>query len=346
MSFTMAIIGFGKSANRYHIPYIKERDIKIKYIYNHRRHPEKEQGFYDPNTIFTEDLNEVLSDPEIQLVTVCTPPATHFKFGQDVLNSGKNVLIEKPFCNDLDETKQLLDLANRKNLVAMAYQNRRFDSDFLTLKSVLEKGYVGKPLELESHFDKYRPNIKALTGDFMDGTFYGLGIHIIDQIVALFGKPEEVGYDIRPIQNQTSSTDDYFQTDLYYENFKVSVKSTPLAATPYPRFVLHGTQGSFVKYDIDQQENDLKLGIMPDDPQFGIDSPNLFGEVHYRNQNNDWITKQIPTITGDYGLVYDSLIDSIINDQPKLVSDEELITDMQILEDGVATKGPHITKSN
>ena len=77
----MAIIGFGKSANRYHIPYIKERDIKIKYIYNHRRHPEKEQGFYDPNTIFTDDLEQVLNDPEVQLVTVCTPPATHFEYG-------------------------------------------------------------------------------------------------------------------------------------------------------------------------------------------------------------------------------------------------------------------------
>ncbi|AEV95999.1 oxidoreductase [Pediococcus claussenii] len=343
MTFKMAIIGFGKSANRYHIPYIKQRDIQIKYIQYRTRKPELEASFYDQNTIFTTDLQEVLNDNEVKLVTLCTPPSTHFELGKQVLNSGKNVLIEKPFVNDVAEAKELFQLANQKGLIAMPYQNRRFDSDFLTLKKVLSRGYVGKPLFLESHFDKYRPDSSVHTGKAIDGSFFGLGVHLIDQMIALFGLPSKAGYDIRPIQNSQSTLDDYSETDLFYSGFKATVTTHPLAATPYPRFVLHGTQGSYVKFDIDQQENDLKLGIMPDDPDFGHDTPDQFGIVKYRNQNNDWIERQIPTVNGDYGLVYDSLIDSIENDQPKLVSDTEAIANIQILENGIAIGGPHIS---
>lgn len=228
----MAIIGFGKSANRYHIPYIKERDIKIKYIYNHRRHPEKEQGFYDPNTIFTDDLEQVLNDPEVQLVTVCTPPATHFEYGKSALEHGKNVLIEKPFVANQAEAKELFALADAKKLLAMPYQNRRFDSDYLTLKKVIERGYVGRPLLLESHFDKYRPDDSLHEGSQVDGQFYGLGVHMLDQILGLFGKPQTVNYDIRAIQNPASSVDDFYETQLFYDNFKATVVSNPLAARP------------------------------------------------------------------------------------------------------------------
>lgn len=342
MSLTMAIIGFGKSANRYHIPYIKERDIKIKYIYNHRRHPEREKNFYDADTIFTDDLDQVLKDAEVQLITICTPPSTHFKYGKAVLRSGKNVLIEKPFVADQKEAKELFALADEKHLLAMPYQNRRFDSDYLTLKKVIELGYVGQPLSLESHFDKYRPDASRHEGSQVDGQFYGLGVHMLDQVLGLFGKPQTVSYDIRAIQNPDSTVDDYYETQLFYNNFKATVVSNPLAARPYPRFLLHGTNGSYVKYDIDQQENDLKLGIMPGDENFGIDTPNQFGIVKYKNQNGDWIEKQIPTVTGDYGRVYDALIESLKNGAPKLVSNDEALWNMQILEAGIAEKGMHV----
>ncbi|QDJ24853.1 oxidoreductase [Pediococcus pentosaceus] len=342
MALTMAIIGFGKSANRYHIPYIKERDIKIKYIYNHRRHREKEQGFYDADTIFTDKLDQVLNDSEVQLITICTPPATHFEYGKLVLEHGKNILIEKPFVANQGEAKELFALAQSKKLLAMPYQNRRFDSDYLTLKKVIELGYVGKLLSLESHFDKYRPDDRLHEGSQVDGQFYGLGVHMLDQILGLFGKPQTVSYDIRAIQNSASTVDDFYETQLFYDNFKATVVSNPLAARPYPRFLLHGTNGTYVKYDIDQQENDLKLGIMPGDPNFGIDTPSQFGVVKYKNQNGDWIEKQIPTINGDYGRVYDSIAKTLTNRDAKLVSDEQALWNMEILEAGIAEKGPHL----
>ena len=345
MTLKMAIIGFGKSANRYHLPYLSQRkNIQVKYIYNRRRHPERETAYQNMGIKFTTDLDEVLKDDEIQLITICTPADTHFDFAKQVLKSGKNVLVEKPFCKTVAETKQLLGLAKERDLIAMPYQNRRFDSDYLTLKKVLDRGYVGEPLEIESHMDKYRPDDQVHIGYKINGTFYGLGIHMLDQMLALFGKPESMAYDIRTIQNEASTLDDYYQMDLHYGKLKVTVKTNPLVAEPYPRFILHGTTGSYLKYDIDQQENDLKQGIMPDAPDFGEDTPDKFGHVKYHNKNGDWIEKQIPTVQGDYGRIYDTLYDSIMNGKPKLVSDEETLMDIEILEQGIKQPSPSVVK--
>ncbi len=343
MSLKMAIIGFGKSANRYHLPYLKQRkNIEVKYIYNHRRHEDREAQYAGLGIRFTTDLNEVLNDDEVQLVTICTPADTHFDYAKQVLEHGKNVLVEKPFCKTVMETKQLLTLANQRHLIAMPYQNRRFDSDYLTLKEVLDRGYVGEPLEIESHMDKYRPDKAVHTGDKINGTFYGLGIHMLDQMVAIFGRPQAAAYDIRTIQNEESTLDDYYQVDLHYGKLKVTVKTNPLVAAPYPRFIVHGTNGSYLKYDIDQQENDLKLGIMPGDTHFGQDTPDKYGRVKYHNQNGDWIEKQIPSLQGDYGRIYDSLCDSILNGKEKLVSDAQTLLDISILESGIQQPTPSV----
>lgn len=149
----------------------------------------------------------------------------------------------------------------------MAYQNRRFDSDFLVIKEVLASGKLGELVELESHMDYYRPEAPDAPGEYYDGAFYGLGVHMMDQIIDLFGRPEEVSYDIRSIRN-SNNPDDTFEIQFFYPTLKVIVKTSHLVNIPYPKFTLHGTKGSFVKYGIDQQETYLKAGIMPGEKKF------------------------------------------------------------------------------
>lgn len=341
----MGLIGFGKSANRYHLPYINLRkNIQVKTIYNLSRNPELEQEYAEKGVDFTTDLEFLLNDNEIQLISICTPAHTHYELAKRAILAGKNVIVEKPFCSTLSETKELLNLGKEYNVMVMPFQNRRFDGDFLALKQVLEQGYVGEPLELETHFDYYRPTNTPNPGPIVEGTFFGLGIHTIDRIISLFGRPQKVAYDIRSVQNK-GSLDDYFDVDLHYSNqFKAKVKTSHLVAKSYPQIILHGTKGSFIKYGIDQQENDLKAGISPDAPGFGHDSPNQYGSLRYLNTNGDWIEKQIPTPVGDYGRVYDFAYDTIINGAPKLVSDEETITNIEILESGFIQENPSVFK--
>ncbi|MBC1551393.1 oxidoreductase [Listeria booriae] len=339
---TIGYIGFGKSTTRYHMPYTLIRDhIRIKTIYNHRRKPELEADYAKYEIQFTDQLDELLQDTEIQLVSICTPANTHYELAKKVLESGKNVLVEKPFCTTVSEAAELFALAESKGLIAMAYQNRRFDSDYLAVKQVLASGKLGDLVELESHMDYYRPEAPRFDGEHYDGAFYGLGVHMMDQIIDLFGRPDEVSYDIRSVRNP-GNPDDTFEVQFFYPKHKTIVKTSHLVNIPYPKFILHGTKGSFVKYGIDQQETCLKAGIMPGDTDFGVDPESHYGTLVYVNDAGETVQETVPTPLGDYGRLYDHLHDAILNNTVKLVADKETLTNMAILEQGFTAKNPRI----
>ncbi|WP_314060832.1 oxidoreductase [uncultured Vagococcus sp.] len=343
MILKMAIIGFGKSATRYHLPYLAIRDkIQVKYVCDVNYSPEKEDACRNLGCQFTNELNQLLDDPEIRLITLCTPPESHYELAKRCLAKGKHLIVEKPFCQTVAETEEVLALAKEAKLLAIPYQNRRFDSDYLTLKEVLKSGYVGRPVELEAHVDYFRPDKTIKVGHPLTGNFYGLGVHQIDQMVALFGEPHTVGYEIGNNQHPESAVDDYYDIRLYYEQFKVIVKTSQLVAAPYPRFLLHGTHGSYLKYGMDQQENDLKLGILPGASHFGEDSPEAYGKVTYQNQNGDWIHKSITSQQGDYGAFYDSAYDTLIHQKPPIVTADQIITTIKLLEQGFKQKNPSV----
>lgn len=343
MTLKIGFIGFGKSANRYHLPYVNLREkIKVKTIVGRTINetlatPYKEKGVH-----FTTDLNELLNDKEIQLVTICTPADTHYDLAKQVILAGKSVIVEKPFCDTVERAKELLALGYKQGVLVQPYQNRRFDGDFLAVQQVIEQGFLGDILEVETHIDYFRPGSFTQPSVKENGSFYGLGIHTMDRMIALFGRPQTVAYDIRNNEVE-SAVDNYFDVDLHYSHkLKVKVKTNHVVAQSYPRFIVHGTNGSFIKYGEDQQENDLKAGILPDAIGFGEDSPMYYGLAKYKNANGDWIEKQIKTPVGDYGRFYDSIYETLLNNAPKLVTDEQAITNIEILENGFAKKSPSI----
>jgi predicted dehydrogenase len=342
MKLTIGFIGFGKSVTRYHLPFLLGRDhIQVKMIYSRTKKVELENTYKPHGIEFTNELDVLLNDSDIQLISICTAHNSHYELAKTCLEHNKHVLVEKPFVTTTEEAKELLALAKEKNLVIMPYQNRRFDSDFLALKEVLEKGYLGDIVELESHMDYYRPEAPTSPGAFYDGAFYGLGVHTLDQIVSLFGKPDKVYYDIRSVRNPLIP-DDYYHVELFYPKHKVIVKTNHLVKVPYPRFIIHGTKGSFIKYGIDRQEEFLKAGIMPSQEGFGKDTEEHFGKVTYLDDQGQEIKKDIPTPIGDYGRVYDSLYDTILYKKTKLVSDEEVLILMEILENGAIDHNPKV----
>ncbi|WP_300561437.1 oxidoreductase [Companilactobacillus sp.] len=346
MSLKIAFIGFGKSANRYHLPYLNIRpDFEVAKVYTRKPvDPTLAKPYQDKGTVFTTDLDDILDDPQIDLVTICTPASTHYELAKSVILANKSVIVEKPFVDSVEHARELLELGRQKGVLVTPYQNRRFDGDYLAVKQVIEQGFLGDILEVESHIDYYRPGTVVKPGIKEQGTFYGLGIHLMDRMVALFGRPDTVAYDIR--NNEVAdAVDNYFDVDLHYgTRNKVKVKAEFNVATDYPRFIVHGTNGSFIKYGADQQENDLKAGIMPGTPGFGEDSPMYYGVANYHNSNGDWIKKQIKTPLGDYGLFYDSVYQTLIHDQPKLVTDEQAITDIELLEAGFIAPSPSVYK--
>ena len=154
---TIGYIGNGKSTNRYHFPFATKLDsIHVKTIYSRKDNSSWEKL---PNVNYTTAIEDVLEDPEIQLVVISLPSHLHYDFAKKVLEHGKNVLVEKPFAETSAEARELFALAKEKNLLVQCYQNRRFDSDFLTVQKVIESGVLGDILEVEMHYDYYRPEI-------------------------------------------------------------------------------------------------------------------------------------------------------------------------------------------
>lgn len=338
MTLHCAFIGFGKSTTRYHLPYVLHRkaDWHVAHIYRRSPKPDEQAPQY-AHIHFTSELDDILNDPQVKLVVVCTHADSHFEYAKKVLEAGKNVLVEKPFTPTLAEAKELFALAKNKGLTISPYQNRRFDFCFLTTKKVIESGKLGQIVEIESHFDNYRPVDAGQPGLPQDGVFYGLGVHTLDQIIALFGRPQQVSYDIRHLRNK-ANPDDTFEAQLFYGDLKAIVKSSHLVKLAYPKFIVHGHKGSFIKYGIDQQETSLKANIMPGEPGFGAD--NSVGLLEYVDDDGNTVREEVMIETGDYGRVYDALYDTLVNGRESFVSESDALTNIEILERGFAQPSP------
>ena len=277
------------------------------------------------------------------MIVVATPSDTHFCMATRALHSGKHVLVDKPFCSSFEEAWTLLELAKEKGLIAMPFQNRRFDSDILTAKSIIESGRLGEIVEIESHFDYYRPNEEYRPGSwYIDGALFGLGIHTVDQMTMLFGIPDSVIYERRS-QREERNPEDSFEITLYYGKTKAVVKTSHLVGIPYPRLTIHGTKGSFVKQEIDRQERFLKEYIMPGTEGFGEDSLEDFGILRtYEGEMG--ADERFPTVSGDYGRVYDHMRETILHGAKPYLTRQEILTDILILEKAFSEEAPFVIK--
>lgn len=331
---TIAYIANGKSTNRYHLPFSTKlpNHIKVKTIYSRRDNPlwDKLAG-----VVYTNDLDVVLKDPEIQLVVVATPSHLHYQYGKMVLEHGKNALIEKPFTETSAEAKELFALAKTKGLLIQCYQNRRFDSDFLTVQKVIESGVLGDILEVEMHYDYFRPEVPESVTEYsqVNSYLYGHGCHTIDQVLSYFGDPDELHYDVRQLLGK-GRMNDYFDLDFYYGTMKVSVKSSYFRLKERPSFVVYGKKGCFVKQTKDRQEEHLKLFYLPDHEDFGVDLPEHYGILTYIDEQGTYHEEKVVSEVGDYSRVYEGVYQSIINGKDKIVKDEETIRQLEILEAG------------
>ncbi len=331
----LAYIGNGKSANRYHIPYVLQRqdNFTVKTIFSPRIHHDvwaRLDGVY-----YTENPEDVFGDPEIDLVVVSTQMSLHYEYTKRALESGKHCLCEKPFMETKAQAQELFDLAEKKGLYCSAYQNRRYDSDFLTVQKVIESGMLGELLEVEMHYDYYRPEVpeRAVFSPY-SSYLYGHGCHTLDQVISYFGKPSGIRYDVRQLLGQ-GRMNDYFDIDLYYKTMKVSVKSSYFRVKSRPRFVVYGKRGMFVKETEDRQEEHLKLFYMPGQPGFGLDEPRHYGVLTYYDQDGGFHEEKVSSLAGDYGRVYDDIYECIVNGKEPVIKSWQTLFQMEMLEEGI-----------
>ena len=258
-----ALLSYGMSGKVFHAPFL-EVHPRFELTGSWERSKKLIQQDY-PDAKSYESLEELLSD-DIDLVIVNTPIETHFEYTKKVLEAGKHVLVEKAFTTNTAEAEELRDLAKAKGLKLAVYHNRRWDSDFKTVKEVVDENLLGDIVEAEFRFDRYNPNLSAKTHKETKnpgaGILMDLGSHIIDQALHLFGMPDSVFADLR-VTRKNSLNDDMLDILLYYPDKRVRLRAGFFFREPVPAYALHGTKGSFLKSRGDIQEDELKTGKQP-----------------------------------------------------------------------------------
>lgn len=322
-----ALLAYGGSGQLFHSPFLQIHK-GYQLIGAWERSKKNIKTDY-PNAISFDSLDEVLRS-DADLVIVNTPINTHFEFAKKALEAGKNVLIEKAFTTTSKEAEELDALAKKNHLKLCVYQNRRWDSDFATVKQVLDSDVLGEIIEAEIRFERFNPNLSPKlwkeTRQPGSGILMDLGAHIIDQALLLFGMPIAVFADIRTLR-PNSQVNDYFDILLYYPNNRVRLKATFFAKECLPGYILQGREGSFIKMRGDIQEDDLKLGKMPNYNDWGTENPNNQGVLHVKNTR-----KEIETIKGNYLHLFDALYRSIVMDQDVPVPASDAIRYLKIIE--------------
>ncbi len=261
-----------------------------------------------PEARIVRDYEDLLRDDRIELLIVNTPDPLHFEMCRKALEAGKHVVVEKPFVKESKCGQDLIELAEKQGLVLSVFQNRRWDGDFLTVRKIIDDGLLGRLVEYEAHFDRFRNYIQEGTWKEDQGsgsTVYNLGSHLIDQALVLFGKPEHVYADIR-IMRTGSKVDDAFTILLGYPDIKVTLKASYLVKEAGPRFYLHGTQGSYLKHGLDPQEDALKDGKWPLGDDWGKEPESDWGILNTESGGEPYRGK-FETLPGRYGDFYENI---------------------------------------
>ncbi|KXG74711.1 Gfo/Idh/MocA family oxidoreductase [Thermotalea metallivorans] len=332
----VGLIGFGLGGRVFHAPVIYSVEhLELAKIVSTREETAAMARQIYPQAVVVPDADKLLEDEEIELVVVATPNTSHFEYASKALLANKHVVVEKPFTITSEEADALIALSQKQNRVLTVHQNRRWDSDFLTVKKIIDSHLLGNVVEYEARFDRFRnvprPNAWREEDGPGAGVLYDLGSHLIDQAQCLFGLPREVTGDIR-IQREGGKVDDYFEITLHYEKTKAILKAGMLVREPMPHFAVMGDRGSFVKYGMDVQEAALKKGCFPKDMEDWGKEPEALWGILNTEINGLSFRGKVESLPGDYRAFYENVYRAIRGIEAPAVKPWEARNTVRIIE--------------
>jgi len=325
----VAVVGYGYSGKTFHAPLVAAvPGLRLGAIVS--RDPSKVRADW-PDVLVTDAADDVFGVPDVDVVVIATPNTTHADLARRALLAGKHVVVDKPVTVTAAEAEELGKLALARNRVLSVFHNRRWDADFLTIRSLIGAGELGEVVHFESRFDRYQPKVRARWREQPGpgtGLWYDLGPHLVDQALQLFGRPGSVYADLAR-QRVGAEVVDYFHVLLHYERLRVILQGSLLVSGGSPRFAVHGSSASYVKRGSDPQEDALKRGERPGEPGWGHD---VYDGELLRASPEGTTSALIATLPGDYRAYYAGLRDAILFGGPNPVPPEEAVASMRVLE--------------
>jgi predicted dehydrogenase len=280
----VALCSYGMSGKVFHAPLISaEPNLHLHSILQ-RGEPNALLDY--PSVQIVKTFEEIIANPEIDLVVVNTPNELHYPMAKAALGAGKHVVVEKPFTLSLQEGRELIALAQTQQKVLSVFQNKRLESDHLDAQRIIHSGLLGRIVEVEWHYDRYRTNIthKKWKEDKLpgSGTWFDLGIHMVDSMLCLFGKPQAVYADMRSLRRAEGATD-YFTVCFHYADMRVLLRSNTYVSEKGATVTIHGDKGSFLKFGQDVQEAQLMRGTLPGMQGWAQPGEDNYAVVHHHN---------------------------------------------------------------
>ncbi|TYZ60459.1 hypothetical protein PybrP1_009410 [[Pythium] brassicae (nom. inval.)] len=326
----VGLVGYGLGSSVFHAPLLLSSG---KFALTHvlERSTSKSAALV-PAPQIVRSMDELLAAP-VELVVISTPTHTHFELAKRAIAAKKHIVVDKPLVLAAAQAQELVDLSKAHGVLFTVFQNRRWDSDFLTVRALVEAGALGEVRKFEAHFDRYRPALKGYwkeKAELGGGVLYDLGAHLVDQALQLFGEPDDVAADVQ-IQRAGAENDDYFRLEFKYHGrpqLEVVLTAGMLVKERGPKYTLEGSHGTFVKFGEDVQEPQLAAGKRPGDADYGEEPASSHGTF----VGLDGATQVIPSKTGSYGVYYYNIAAAILSGEPLLVDPATVVPQIRILE--------------
>ncbi|WP_027387916.1 Gfo/Idh/MocA family oxidoreductase [Chryseobacterium gregarium] len=330
------LCAFGMSGKVFHAPFLKEHPgFFLSAIVERSKEDSKEKY---PDAAIYRSVEEMLKSADIELVVINTPVQTHFEYTKMALESGKNVIVEKPFTVNVSEAEELVRLAEEKGLFLSVYQNRRFDRDYIQVQKIISEGNLGAIREAEIRFDRFRTEASGkehkenpeATGS---GSLHDLGAHLVDQAVQYFGFPEKLFADVFSMKGEAYAND-YFEIILYYpNNLRVRLKSSVFTKEAHYAYAVYGDNGSFLQERTDNQENELVSGNVPAYGQdWTLPLATADGILNFLNDRKETERILISSEPGNYMNYYQQIYEFVVFGYVLPSPAEEIIKNMKIID--------------
>jgi scyllo-inositol 2-dehydrogenase (NADP+) len=329
----VGLIGFGLGGRSFHAPVIRAvPGLRLAAILQRSGNEAAEKY---PDVRIVRLLDELLAIKEIRLIVIATPNDSHYPLARQCLAAGRDVLVDKPFTTTLEEAIALVQFAKQQGRLLTVYQNRRYDGDFQAIVQLIASGALGRIVRFESNYDRFRPQLRAAAWRERSGPgtgiFFDIAPHLIDHALLLLGMPHALTADIR-IEREDAVADDAFDLAFHYpRGLRADLRSSILAAATRHRFLVHGTQGAFVKQSFDPQESNLRRGYIPTDSAWGAEPEENWGLLTL-SENGTLTQRRVPSIPCDYRDFYANLRDALLGKATLAVTPEWALDVMRLLE--------------
>lgn len=327
----VALCSYGMSGKVFHAPLISaDPELQLQCIL--QRNSESARDDY-PQVSIVKHFEDILCNPDIDIVVVNTPNEFHYPMAKAALEAHRHVVLEKPFVIDLQQGKELITLANQQQKCLAVFHNKRLETDHLTVEKIMQSQQLGRIVEVEWHYDRYRNTIthKRWKEDNLPGagTWFDLGVHMVDSILCLFGRPYAIQADMRSLRREDGATD-YFNVCLHYADMRVLLRSNTFVSAKGATVSLHGDKGSFLKFGQDVQEQQMIKGVLPGNPQWANHTEDNYGLLHLQTSQGMKV-ERIASETGCYENFYRNIARHISHKEPLRFTAQQALLAVEVL---------------